>query len=262
MRETEIQTNENGTMRVMLDAQMSKMSPEQRVAMASLNQEAKKLVADRLKWDAHEAKQAKEKEMQEVEPLKVDTPFKEAHGEDIDVPAVDPNDSQNLLQRVAKVEEEKCLPDPLEPQRELTAKDRDDIDHDRAVAEALEDKGITNSLRYSQETLAVEMKRVFDEEIMALREAGQKEYAHESDSPFANFERGTKDTGIDRKRILWIYAMKHKDGIAGFLQGQESQREDVPGRSNDLIVYLLLLRGMINEEVGNTGNFGLGKLEE
>lgn len=121
---------------------------------------------------------------------------------------------------------------------------------------------VTNSIRYNQESLAQTFRRIFDGEIMALRDAGQKEYAHDNSSPFANFERAAADLGVDRKQVLWIFAMKHKDGIAGFLRGHTSQREDVRGRINDLIVYLLLLRGMINEETGQEGLFGLGELDE
>ncbi len=162
----------------------------------------------------------------------INTPFKEAHGKDIDVP------SAQQAAAVIPAPEEKCLPDPLL----------------RSTVQ------VTNSLRYTQATLADEFHRVVDDEIMALRNAGQKEYAHDDSSPFANFERGAKDMGIDRKQVLWVYAMKHKDGIAAHLKGTISQREDVRGRVNDLIVYLLLLRGMLNEEAGNTGNFGLGDL--
>lgn len=133
---------------------------------------------------------------------------------------------------------------------------------EKHVAQVKENLGITNSLRYTQDTLADEFARIFKEEIMALRNAGQKEYAHDDDSPFANFERGADDTGMDRKQILWVYCMKHKDGIAAALKGHTSQREDVRGRINDMIVYLLLMRGMYNEEFGNTGNFGLGALEK
>jgi hypothetical protein len=92
------------------------------------------------------------------------------------------------------------------------------------------------------------MRSVFDKEIIALREAGQKEYAHDEDNAFANFDRAAADLGLDRKMILWIFAMKHRDGIASYLRGHRSQREDVRGRINDLIVYLMLLRGMIDSE--------------
>jgi hypothetical protein len=89
---------------------------------------------------------------------------------------------------------------------------------------------------------------VFENEIMALREAGQKEYAHDENNAFANFERASEDLGIDRKQILWVFAMKHRDGIQSYIDGHRSQRENVRGRVNDLIVYSLILRGMIEEE--------------
>jgi hypothetical protein len=89
---------------------------------------------------------------------------------------------------------------------------------------------------------------VFENEIMALREAGQKEYAHDANNAFANFERASADLGIDRKQILWVFAMKHRDGVQSYFDGHRSQRENVRGRINDLIVYSLILRGMIEEE--------------
>lgn len=96
-----------------------------------------------------------------------------------------------------------------------------------------------------------DMQKVMDlvfQECGGLREAGQAEYAHDNSNAFANFERTAAEVGIDRKLVLWIFAMKHKDGIASFLKGHESQREDVFGRVNDMIVYLILLRGMIMQE--------------
>lgn len=91
------------------------------------------------------------------------------------------------------------------------------------------------------------MREVFEEEIFQLREEGQKEYAHDEDNAFANFERIAEDLGLTREEVLWVYAMKHRDGIASYIQGHKSQREGVEGRINDLIVYLFLLRGMIEQ---------------
>lgn len=94
------------------------------------------------------------------------------------------------------------------------------------------------------------MKETMDivfKECQEARNAGQKEYAHDENNAFANFERIAHDIDIDRERILWVYAMKHRDGIASYLKGHKSQREDVRGRIKDLIVYLCLLRGMIDE---------------
>ncbi len=225
------------TVLIAFNGEMSKMDNDQREAMRSLNDGAKAVLAER-----------EERDMKEIDTLKVDTPFKEAHGKDIAVPKasyadiVVPEEMTPLLPQP-----DKCLPDPLAP---IDGYDPN-VDREGAYLK-------TTLLRYTQETLAVEFERIFKDELMALRNAGQKEYAHDDSSPFANFERGAKDAGLDRKQVLWIYAMKHKDGIAAALQGHTSQREDVRGRINDLIVYLLLMRGMYNEEFGGTGNFGLG----
>lgn len=230
------------------DERGSKMSPEQKIAMDSLNAEAKKRHAKRQAAEFTTPLIPKEEPMETV----IETPAVDAI-----VPTAD---------EAAKTipGPDACLPDPLEKKAEI----RSTVQRGPVTLPGIEaeeearTRQVTNSLRYTQETLAVEMRRVFDEEIMALRAAGQKEYAHDADSPFANFERGAKDMGIDRKQVLWCYAMKHKDGIAAALQGHTSQREDVRGRINDLIVYLLLMRGIFNEEAGNTGNFGLGELSE
>ncbi len=195
----------------------SKMTSEQRRIMKGLNDGAKKRLAVL----------TEEQSMTHAgsyDPNDINTPFKEAHGEEIAVPKAGPGE-------VGKG------PRHTVPQ-------------------------VTNYLRYTQDTLAAEFKRIFDNEIMALRDAGQKEYAHDDSSPFANFERAAADTGLRREQVLWIFAMKHKDGIAAALKGHTSQREAVRGRINDLIVYLLLYRGMLNENAGNTGNFGLGELDE
>ena len=86
-------------------------------------------------------------------------------------------------------------------------------------------------------------------EVKRIHTAGQKEYAMNEDNVFANFERISEQTGFDRKMVLWIYLMKHIDGIASFLKGHRSQREDVQGRLTDSIVYLCILWGMIEGEL-------------
>ena len=107
----------------------------------------------------------------------------------------------------------------------------------------------------SQTEVAQLFREVFENEILALRAAGQAEYAHADTNAFGNFERVSADLGIDRKLVLWTYLRKHIDGITAYLRGHKSQREDVRGRINDAITYLFLLRGMIEDEDGwgNTG---------
>ena len=97
-----------------------------------------------------------------------------------------------------------------------------------------------------------EFKSLFDNEIMpaigSMREAGQKEYAHDIDEIFANFNRIANSLDCDRKKVLMTYMLKHIDGISAYIKGHKSQREDVIGRITDCIVYLILLWGMIKEE--------------
>lgn len=102
----------------------------------------------------------------------------------------------------------------------------------------------------TQDDLSDFMVRMFEDEIMTTREAGQKEYAHEDDNAFANFHRVSKDLDLDPKMVLWVYARKHADGIAAYLKGHTSQREDVTGRIKDEILYLFILWAMIESERG------------
>ena len=99
--------------------------------------------------------------------------------------------------------------------------------------------------------LADFMDAIFEKKIMRLRSDGQKEYAQSEDNAFANFDRLASDIGLDRKKVLWVFAMKHRDGIASHLNGHTSQREDVTGRIADLIVYLFILWAMIDDERGS-----------
>ena len=91
------------------------------------------------------------------------------------------------------------------------------------------------------------IKTIF-KEVEAIHTQGQKEYAMDEDNVFANFERIANQIKMDKKIILWVYLMKHIDGIASYLNGHRSQREKVQGRLTDAIVYLCILWGMIENE--------------
>ena len=87
-------------------------------------------------------------------------------------------------------------------------------------------------------------------EVTLTRDEGQKEYAHDEKDVFANFNRVANLLEEDRKKVLMTYMLKHIDGIAAYIKGHKSQREDVTGRITDCMVYLMLLWGMIQEENG------------
>lgn len=87
----------------------------------------------------------------------------------------------------------------------------------------------------------------FSAAVHKRRGEGQREYAG-GDRAFGNFERLSEQLeGLTRDKVLWIYAMKHRDGIQAWIDGHRSQREDVLDRILDLTVYVLLLHAM-NEE--------------
>ena len=87
-----------------------------------------------------------------------------------------------------------------------------------------------------------------------VRAAGQKEYARKQSNAFANFERVADYIGASKEKFLMTYLLKHIDGISSFVNGHQSQREDVRGRITDAIVYLCLLWGMIEEENSKSHN--------
>ena len=78
----------------------------------------------------------------------------------------------------------------------------------------------------------------------------------ETPSPYSKSKRVDVDVlkqrllEEDRKKVLMTYMLKHVDGIAAYVKGHKSQREDVTGRITDCMVYLMLLWGMIEEEDG------------
>ena len=97
------------------------------------------------------------------------------------------------------------------------------------------------------------MNRMQMEEIMEriinlvsdTREAGQNEYARDSENVFANFERVASFTKTTREKALLTYMIKHIDGLCAYADGHRSQREDVRGRLTDIIVYAMLFWGMV-----------------
>lgn len=103
----------------------------------------------------------------------------------------------------------------------------------------------------------IKMKKLTEQiwkQVQLTRDEGQKEYAHDKDNVFSNFERTakkfntSKDKAIEREHVLLVFLLKHIDGITAHIDGHKSQREDIRGRIKDAIVYLMLLWGMIEDK--------------
>lgn len=90
------------------------------------------------------------------------------------------------------------------------------------------------------------MEEVF-EECKKTHGVANQEYALDTDA-LANFNEVAKDAGISRLSVWYILASKHWRGVASYIRGFKSQRENVRGRIKDLIVYLVLLWAMINDD--------------
>jgi hypothetical protein len=99
----------------------------------------------------------------------------------------------------------------------------------------------------TKDAMAKLMDHIF-EECRGTRSQGQKEYAHRDEEAFSNFNEAGHELGVDRKMAWFIYFFKHYKGVTAYIKGHKSQREDVRGRIKDMIVYLCLLWGMIDEE--------------
>lgn len=77
------------------------------------------------------------------------------------------------------------------------------------------------------------------------------EYSGDIDR-LANFRRNAENLGLDYRQIWGVYAAKHWDALMQYIkdlsEGKERRRlESLSGRADDLIVYLILFKCMLEE---------------
>lgn len=87
--------------------------------------------------------------------------------------------------------------------------------------------------------------------ITELAEKKGGEYAGDSDR-LANFRRNGQRLDLPMETVWAVYAAKHWDAIMQYIQderlGKDRVRmESIVGRVDDLIVYLLLFKAMLDE---------------
>jgi hypothetical protein len=85
-------------------------------------------------------------------------------------------------------------------------------------------------------------------EIKRLKTAGNAEYEDGKANALSYFDELGRDLDIPREKVLWILSKKHVKGILAHIRGHKSQREPVEGRIHDLIVYLIILKGMLQAD--------------
>lgn len=75
-----------------------------------------------------------------------------------------------------------------------------------------------------------------------------EEYKGRSVNQFKNFEDLAAELGMTREQVLWVYVTKHLNSIRTFIKdgGKKDYAEPITGRIDDAILYLLILRGMVD----------------
>ncbi len=89
------------------------------------------------------------------------------------------------------------------------------------------------------------------ENIKRLSELKGGEYAGDGDR-LANFRRNALAFGLTKEQVWGVYAGKHWDAIAQYINDggagiKRDRLESISGRADDLIVYLLLFKAMVEE---------------
>jgi hypothetical protein len=94
------------------------------------------------------------------------------------------------------------------------------------------------------------VNQTFDE-VMKLSRLKGGEYSGDEDR-LANFRRNALALGLTKEQVLMVYAGKHWDALMQYAKdmgtGKSRVRlETLEGRCDDLIVYMLLLKAMLQE---------------
>lgn len=90
-------------------------------------------------------------------------------------------------------------------------------------------------------------------QIEALTATKGEEYAA-SDDQLANFKRSAEQAGITPEQVWLVFFNKHKDAITSYVKNlniiNRHPSEPIEGRIDDAILYLCLLKALIQERKG------------
>lgn len=83
--------------------------------------------------------------------------------------------------------------------------------------------------------------------LIELTQTKGAEYAHSADQ-LANFKRLSERLGMTPEAVLMVYLTKHLDSIESYIREPSMcLSEPINGRIDDAILYLCLLKGLIND---------------
>lgn len=94
------------------------------------------------------------------------------------------------------------------------------------------------------------MNKTFSQ-CLALAKSKGADYTKGSLDALANFKEGGRSLAVPPEKVCWIFMNKHYQAITNYVRtGGQSESEPIDGRIDDLINYLVLLKGIIVEERG------------
>lgn len=87
-------------------------------------------------------------------------------------------------------------------------------------------------------------------EVVKMKDTKGKEYANSEDR-FANFNRLSKELCISNLEVAYVYVAKHLDSIKEAIRTKrfDGRAESLYRRFVDVIVYMTLMAGMVEEEL-------------
>jgi hypothetical protein len=93
-------------------------------------------------------------------------------------------------------------------------------------------------------------------EVVKMNDTKGREYARGEDR-FGNFNRGAEKNAVSRLVVANIYLSKHLDAIDNYIRtgGRTFSTEGIRGRVVDAIKYLVLIEGMIEEDIERQGTW-------
>jgi hypothetical protein len=87
-------------------------------------------------------------------------------------------------------------------------------------------------------------------ECLSLAKRKGLDYTKGSPDALANFKEGGHALSVDPKVVCWVFMNKHYQAITNFVRTNgQSQSEPIDGRIDDMINYLVLMKGIIHEQI-------------
>lgn len=89
------------------------------------------------------------------------------------------------------------------------------------------------------------------ERIVEINNTKGSDYAGEADA-LLNFKRHAAELGLTAEQVWAVYCSKHWDAVMTYVRDGDVKSEPIEGRIDDMILYLFLLRGLVEERRATT----------